>query len=399
MTSYEKARLPGMADESSIFAPFVAKDGKLWHPSDISIRTKNLDVWEGYNRVQPMTAINTGVLSTQQIDFQYGSNLSKGYLDEMYTEITITEGNTAAAQFNPYNLFNRVEIVDLKGANYKTIYPDQLFLSQALYRDVDMSYRFNPLDRFNLDYSQIVPTIAQNASYTFILHMPLFMNQFVDTRLLKTPLLIRFFMNNAATVAFTGSSNNLLLTSMNLLTKEIELPSLKYSKDINFKWHNWIRNVQNIALQPNTTYNIKLNTFSGLAKYIFVLLRPTPVSTANNFYNFSLGNQFSSIQLNDAQSNIVGVSVNMNENKYITSKDFNSLFLVQPNTNIVVFNFSLNAQGGAGEFMGGYQFTTNEFVNFTTASTLSAATYELAIWAVNQEMFTITPDGEFIYTK
>jgi len=399
--AYDKSKLPGMADPNSVFAPFTDHHGMLWHPSDISIRTRDLDVWKGYSRLQPMTAVSSGLLASQEVDFQIGSFLSTGYLDELLMEITITEGNTAAAQFNPYDLFQRIDIQDLTGAIYKQVFPDEFFLSQALYRDTDGAYRFNNFEGLTFPtFAPLNPTIAQNSSYQFVLPIPLFMNQFVDLRLLKSPLMLRCYLNNASAVAYSGTSTNLILTSMNLLLKEIQLPSIRYSKPLHFKYHNWVRNIQSIQLQPSSTYDIKLNTFTGNAKYMFVLFRPNPTSTnANNAHNYSLGQYFSQIQLNDSNSNIIGVQFNMNENKFVTSKDFNSLFLVQPNTNIVIFNFSLNAQGGAGQYMGGYQFTSNEFFHFTTTSTLSAGTYEITLWAVNQEIFKIHPDGSFTYTK
>ena len=400
MLVYNKSNLPGMADNRAVFAPFVEKDGHLWHQSDIGVRTRDLDVWKGYNRIQPMTSLNIGLLSNQEIDFQIGSFMSNGFLDEMYAEITITEGNTSNAQFNPYDLVSHLDVQDLTGSLWKQIFPDENFLSQVLYRNVDEAYRFNAFEKMDMTFTPLNPTIAQNGSYQFVIPIPLFMNKFVDLRLLKSPLMLRFYMNNAASIAYTGSSTNLILSSFNLLVKEIQLPGLKYSKCLNFKYHNWVRNIQSIYLQPSNTYDIKLNTFTGNAKYVFVLLRPNPTGTsANNLHNYALGSHFSSIQLNDSNSNIIGVSVNMNENKYITSKDFNSLFLVQPNTNIVIFNFSLNAQGGAGEYLGGFQFTSNEFLHFTTDSTLTAATYEITIWAVNQEIFKIHPDGSLTYTK
>jgi len=49
--------------------------------------------------------------------------------------------------------------------------------------------------------------------------------------------------------------------------------------------------------------------------------------------------------------------------------------------------------------MGGFQFSSNEFFHFTTTSSLTAGTYEITLWAVNQEMFAIHPDGSFTYTK
>jgi hypothetical protein len=401
MLAYEKAKMPGMADPKAVFAPFVEKDGRLWHPSDISIRTKELDVWKGYNRIQPMTAVSSGLLATQEIDFQIGSFMSTGYLDDLAVEITITEGNTGNAQFNIYDVFAHIDIQDLTGAIYKQLYPDEMFLSQVLYRDTDGSYRFNNFEGLAFPtFVPLSPTVAQNTSYQFVIPIPVFMNQFVDLRLLKSPLMIRCYMNNAASIAYSGTSTNLLLTSINLLAKEIQLPKLSYSKCLNFKSHNWVRNVQSIALQPSNTYDIKLNTFTGNAKYMFVLLRPSPTANnANNLHNYALGSHFSSAQINDSNSNIIGVSFNMNENKFITSKDFNSLFLVQPNTNIFVFNFALNAQGGSGQYMGGLQFSSNEFFHFTTDSTLSSGTYEITLWAVNQEMFAIHPDGSFTYTK
>ena len=139
MLVYNKSNLPGMADNRAVFAPFVEKDGHLWHQSDIGVRTRDLDVWKGYNRIQPMTSLNIGLLSNQEIDFQIGSFMSNGFLDEMYAEITITEGNTSNAQFNPYDLVSHLDV--LYGNKYFQMKISYLkFYTEMLMKHTDLMH-------------------------------------------------------------------------------------------------------------------------------------------------------------------------------------------------------------------------------------------------------------------
>lgn len=400
MLNYNKSQtLPGFAKESAPFAPFINHDGDLFHPSDVSIRTKKINVWDGYNRIQPMTAVSQGLLSSQEVNFQLGSNLSTGYLDELHVQITILEGNVGTWSINPYNLFNRIDVQDIAGSVFHQYFPDELFLSQALYRDRDEVEKVNSFEKLNANFTPMVN--PQNASYTYTIAFPLFHKKMIDLRHLRSPLMLRFYLNSAANIAFTGSSTNLQLVSINLLTKEIPLPCVTYNKPLHFKYHNWVRNVENIQLQPSNDYNIKLNTFSGHSKFMFVILRRAPTQTnANNLFDFSLCEKILNFQLNDSTGNIIGIAQNPLENKHITAvRDFNSVFLRDNATNIIFLNFSLSSSSHEGVYSGGFDFSTNEFFKFTTRNDLIAGNYELTFWSVNHEIFKIHPNGDFTYSK
>ena len=393
----------GHAKCDAVFAPFVKDEmGRLVHHSQNAIRTKQLNMWAGYNRIQPMSALVSGVLASQQIDFQYGSHLARGYLVEFLLEITITENNTDNSIFNPYNLWNHIDVVDSKGDIYKQIWPDEMFLGNVLYRDLETHQHARYTEGLQADYTPDSPTVAQNTSRQFILHFPVFRNLLCDFRLLRSPLQLRFYFNKASDIVMSSSSANISLTNFNLLAKEVLLPSVRYNSPLTFKYANWVRNVRGIDMLPSNVYNIKLDSFTNYAKFLLFVIRPAPTqSNGNNLYNYAPGSHLQSFELRDSGNNIIGVNVNVQESKYIFNKDFNSDFLIQPNTYVHIINFSLdgNIDQNLSTHMGGYQMTSNEFLYLNTASTLVGAAYEVTIWSVNHDIFQIGPDGDFNATK
>jgi hypothetical protein len=388
--------------KKTVFAPYVKdENGRLVKASENEVRTPELSCWKGWNRLQPMTAIVTGTpIQSQEVDFQYGSNLARGYCQEIFIEITVKEGNTGPSIFHPTNLWQRIDVVDSHGKIYRNLYTDEMYVVPLIHRDLLQHQRFRKPEGLQLDYTPESPTVAQNSSRQFILSLPLF-DDLIDLRLLNKPLMFRFYFNNFSSVVMSASSANVSISSFNLLVKEIQIPSQKFSKPIHHRYQNYTRLTRSIAMQANNFYDIKLDTFSGYSAFIFFMLRPNGTNTnADNLYNYTPLSYVNLFEMRDSTNNIIGINNNLLENKYITTSDFNSDFLIQPNTHIGIISFSMAGQQAQnGWYSGSYQFTTNEILHLEMNGSLPTATYELTVWSSEYNWYGITPDGSFFFTR
>lgn len=399
----------GHVNNKSSFVPYVKDEtGKLIKASDNEIRLPNIECLKGFNRLQPLTAINTSqVLTQQEVVYQIGSGLSRGVLENLHIEITLKNNDAVKnAFFNIYNIFQRVEITDEKGGIFRTIYPDEFFYVNILYRDLESHNILQKLEYLDSNYTPVYPTINNNgATRTFIMEFPLFKNKMVDLRGLKNTLMLRFFFKTPANFALLDggliSSTDLSIVSMYLLSKEVNIPRSIYNQTIYQRYINYTRFVQTLNLVPSQTVDIQLNTFSGYSPFIFFMLRPQPVETSGeNFANLVNLSSLSKWEFRDSSNNIVGIDWSLLESRYFINSVFNSDFLSKANSNIVIVPFALYPQlAENGAVSGGYQMSTREILHLQFDATLPPGQYELAVWQASYETFGITPSGEMLYTK
>jgi hypothetical protein len=393
------------ASKDSAFSPYV-KDpvsGLMVKSIQAQVKIPMIEVFQGWNRLQSQTALSNNI-SNQQIDFKIGGNFSNGLLSELWLQIQLRENNTANARFNIYNLFNRIEIIDSNGKIYKTIYPDEMFVTEMMKRTLTEHQKRRNLEGLQADYTPDAITLTQNTSKTFYIKLPTnFDFLMTDLRYLSAPMTIRFFFKPVAEICYTGGGlgNDISLVSFNLLMNEIEHPMNNNVRGPLFhKILQFTRHTETLNIVSNTVYNIKLSSFHGYAPYIWFYIRPLPITNPANLLNFGVlsANNFL-YELRNSQNNIIGINWNMTETKYLLQSNIDSDFLNQTNTWLGTIWHGLDPINATyGQHSGGMVFDGNQFLNFNSGS-IAGGAYELIVYMAHFEHFIIEKNGHFTFSR
>ena len=96
---------------NSPFHPYSRNEkGQLYKSSHNSIRLPSwVNEWAGWRRLNAKTAVPTFQAIPQglEVDFDY---FTLGNIQNSYIELTMFETGVGNSTFNPYNLFERIEI-------------------------------------------------------------------------------------------------------------------------------------------------------------------------------------------------------------------------------------------------------------------------------------------------
>lgn len=383
----------GFVNENMTIHPLVRKsNGKLTPATHNQISFPYVDMWSGWRKIQSKTAIQN--MPVNDAESQFDLHVL-GYLHELYVELEITENNTGNSRFNPYNLWQRIEIEADDGKLFRTLYPDLMFQKQMLFRDRDYHERIKNVEGLQSNFSPNTITVAQNTTQKFFLKLDIFDGSTPNLTLLKKPLLFKFYWQLPANFVIGGTSQNLSIRSMNLLAKQL-VPKYhhKPGTDITYRYLNFVRQTHSKNLQPSTEYDFQLNAFNGFSSYIFFMVRPAPVSTDGA--NWDTYQAIDNFELRDKNSQIIAIKHESNFNRYVVSDVFNSEFLNTAGKNIYVIPFSMDPEGSEhGAQTGGMMFTTDEILHIVTPSTLVAGNFDIVIWSANYEYFDITTNGRF----
>jgi hypothetical protein len=360
---------------------------------------KGIDLWHGYRRLVAKSALPllTNIPSGAELDFDI---ITQGALAGLMFEFTVITSDALASTFNPYDIFQRIDLETDSGKLFHQSYPDELWIVNVLQRSLNENNFKKNLEGMQSNYTPNSPSIAAGAgvSTTYLLEYRLFNGSMPDLRSLNQALLMRLYLNPATAFVISGSQN-VQLTNFNILLKEVNLPMIRPRQDLWFRYQNFVRNIQTLQMGPSQQYDFQLNTFSGFAAYLFFVIRQSPVSTnAGNAHTYN--NNLTSFELRDSSNVIIAINNYPLMNKYWVGQEFQSDFLTYPNNNVFVIPHSTNVLGAEdGQQCGGLQYTTKEILHLETNAAFTAGTWEVAIWASNYEFYSINADGTIMFTK
>lgn len=379
--------------------PFVSSNGKNILKSQNEILFPSyVNNFENIRRLVPQTSVSTNVaiFNGQEVDFQLVT--PNGHLKDLYAEITMIElGGVSPATFNAYNIFNRLE-VELSGVLFRVIYPDEFFYIPKLFQNQLEFNRVRTVEGLQPNYAPATPTLLQKGSFTFYLKIPLFVGSMPDLRWLASPPLLRFYFN--APGSFASGSALIGLTQFNLVIDQINTPLVNLSIDKTFRYINWNRYLQTVAMVPNSEYVLQLNTLSGYSAMLFFMIRDSPTSTNPGNWE-TPRNILNTFELHDSSNNIIAISQNNAMNLHIWNKSLPGDIIdsaQNPYFYTIIFS-TMPDKIEHGICTGGMQMTSRENLYLYTNSTMAAGNYEITVWSADMCTYTIRKDGSATFTR
>jgi hypothetical protein len=389
-------------DNSTLLFPFVydskqkrtisSTHNEVVFPSDISL-------WAGYRRIPPTTGfvVNQVINVGQEIHTKL---VTQGHLQKIVLEISMSTSDALASVFNPYDIFQKIELEADAGNYFRTAYPEELWVINVLQRDLlSNNYKRN-LEQMQANYTPNSPTIAAGAGVVtkFVLEYRVLDGSQPDLRILNQQLNLKITLNPPSSFVQSGSLN-VQLASWNTTLKEVNMPLYKPGVDLWYRYMNYVKQNFTQNLAPSTGYPFQLTSFKGYSAYLLFMIRPGPVSTnAVNAHNYI--SAIDNFEFRDATNNIIAINNSPMLNQYWLGQEFKSDFLSQAGHNVFVIPFAMNVLGCEdGQVTGGMQMTAQETLQIYTSSSFVAGSYEICVYTANYEFYSLNKDGSLTFTK
>lgn len=395
-------------DNSVNIHPYVKKNGMLLKKSQAENFPLGVNIFEELRRFSPKTTLTTGVAVSDGRNTEIEiDNDNGGFCDRQWIEITLQElggSNPATLQ---YQLIHKdiEQYINGKKDKFHTYLPEELGYLWFLELPFEQLRKIRLTLGINADYTPIANTIPAGGSRTFYIELPLIRGSPFDIRHIRGGINYKFNFNAASVFCASGAglSQNVGISSINILCRQINIPKITIPKDtpLVHKWINWVRNSDSINMTASRTYNSKLSSIKGLCSHLVIMFRTSsPIGNYAN-YNTFLGN-IQDIKLVTQGDKDIGLPVTRDMSNYVFSDILNSDFLAaHPSANnLFILPFNMNpSMASMGVSYGQFHFTGEERLKITTNASFSTADVTIDCWGAMYGLFEIHSNGDFKYLE
>lgn len=363
----------------------TANNGTIEHKSVLP----PMNYFGGIQKLNPQSGFNSTTLfsSGGQIDFWLGYN---GFIEQLRLSLEL-QVNSAAANpltiLGPY-LIKYIEFYDSNQNIMQTVYADNIFL-ERIHWNKDKSNFENNAEGVSATYGAIGP-LAASATANIQLNIPC---AIADSQLkgnvIDGKILVRVYFS--ATGIISGAATDLFCTSATFnqhaeqLSGALESKELsqKKNRELHYRVLNPVR-VASFAISnavANQYYDIQLVSATQMSAFLYFVVRPTPITSANvQSYVQNI-----SFELYDQSMQVQGIRQYQTSNQYVVAQKFGGdIFNSAKGNGIYVIPFAINIEKAYnGHQVGFYQMTTRETLRLYMPPALTTGNYVVDVYSMD----------------
>lgn len=333
--------------------------------------TPGMNTFCGQQRLKPQSSFagNNNMFSAgNQLDYWVGFN---GYLDQgMRLELVCSVNptlTTGALTVFPPCLIDRVEWYDSNQNIFATIYQDQIWIGERLLWGKDKSNFENNANGLTSTYG---PTTGMGASAKAIweIDLPSPMTDCqIKGNIIPQKSLVRLYFSAVGISA--GTPSDLFCTSCDIIQLCDQLAPVVENKELVLKSKSQLAyrclNPQRICSYSfqavaSQYYDVQLVSGTQLSAYMFFVIRPTPITSAN-YSSFITLSQY---EFYDQSITLQGITMTGPMQQYVHAQKFGGDIMNSAlGAGIYPISFSINPQAAKnGNQNGFYSLTTREVI-------------------------------------
>lgn len=341
-----------------------------------------------------ISQVNADMLNGGVLDIR----IEKGILDivtDAFLKVSLTNDTGANATIAPSPfLINRIDIFANNGANLlTTVYGQEIWLSLSTF----VQQRFEQIVSLlgtDTSYVRTGTVMADTTSRDFYIPLiPLFSQGNLHLPGLKGELTLKVYFNVTALTHLAGALVN--CDNVQLLLKGFKETSVTREKRLRLYSDKYIvptvffqRMSQTMALAASNTYSIILTGLKGMSAGLFVTIRATAITGANQG-SYLMEFDYYDVQNSDGSS-LLGHYKKRPSERFLDYVDiFHNRFGNNSNFLFIPFSESPIQDFVTGSNNGMEVFTGFEKLVWTTPGTTSSSTYQVDIYSLTHEQLTI----------